>query len=56
MLPTSGIRCYLHIPMLETKKIIEDYIDEVSNSLAFIASESCQALCHESKRKFFRKL
>ena len=28
-----------------TKKIIEDYIDEVSNSLAFIASESCHSLC-----------
>ncbi len=37
-----------------TKKIIEDYIDEVSNSLAFIASESCHSLCLDSKRDFFK--
>ena len=36
-----------------TKKIIEDYIDEVSKSLAFIASESCQLLTLENKIKFF---
>lgn len=36
-----------------TKKLIEDYVDEVSKSLTFIASENCQLLTIENKRKFF---
>lgn len=37
-----------------TKKIIEDYIDEVNKSLAFIASESCQLFTIENKINFFK--
>lgn len=36
-----------------TKKIIEDYIDEVSNSLIYIASSACEDLCCDEKLKFF---
>ena len=36
-----------------TKKIIEDYVEEVSESLAYIASESCSCLCRAEKIEFF---
>lgn len=36
-----------------TKKIIEDYIDEVSDSLLFIASAACSSLSLEEKLNFF---
>ncbi|SPL72155.1 DUF3336 domain-containing protein [Acinetobacter stercoris] len=38
---------------LGTKKLIEDYIEEVSESLAFIASESCENLSLKEKLSFF---
>lgn len=37
-----------------TKKIIEDYIEEVSQSLAFIASDACTLLSLEDKLEFFQ--
>ncbi|RFS32733.1 DUF3336 domain-containing protein [Acinetobacter sp. SWAC5] len=37
-----------------TKKIIEDYIEEVSQGLAFIASESCSCLSNAEKLAFFK--
>lgn len=37
-----------------TKKIIEDYIEEVSNSLAFIASKECHLLSTQEKIEFFK--
>lgn len=37
-----------------TKKIIEDYIEEVSRSLAYIASESCEILLLKDKLNFFQ--
>lgn len=37
-----------------TKTIIEDYIEEVSASLAFIASEACECLSHQEKMDFFK--
>lgn len=36
-----------------TKKIIEDYIEEVSESLAYVASESCASLTFQEKHDFF---
>lgn len=36
-----------------TKKIIEDYIDEVSKALAYIASSSCETLTLKDKLEFF---
>ncbi|TCM67273.1 NTE family protein [Acinetobacter calcoaceticus] len=36
-----------------TKKIIEDYIEEVSQSLAYIASDDCASLSIKEKRQFF---
>ncbi|MGE8542389.1 MAG: DUF3336 domain-containing protein [Acinetobacter sp.] len=36
-----------------TKKIIEDYVSEVSESLAFIASEQCECLTSAEKITFF---
>ena len=36
-----------------TKKIIEDYIEEVSQSLAFIASDACSCLSKAEKLAFF---
>ena len=38
-----------------TKKIIEDYVDEVSKSLAFVASDECQALTKVEKIEFFQQ-
>ena len=38
-----------------TKKIIEDYVDEVSQSLAFIASEECVCLDAAQKIEFFEQ-
>ncbi|WOE42929.1 DUF3336 domain-containing protein [Acinetobacter chinensis] len=38
-----------------TKKIIEDYIDEVSKSLAFVASNECQSLSAQEKLDFFEQ-
>lgn len=38
-----------------TKKIIEDYVDEVSQSLAFIASEKCVCLDAAQKIEFFEQ-
>jgi predicted acylesterase/phospholipase RssA len=38
-----------------TKKIIEDYIEEVSQSLAFIASEECTCLSAKEKISFFEQ-
>ncbi|RKG29051.1 DUF3336 domain-containing protein [Acinetobacter tianfuensis] len=38
-----------------TKKIIEDYIEEVSQSLAFIASEECTCLNAKEKISFFEQ-
>lgn len=37
-----------------TKKIIEDYIEEVSQALAYIASEKCENLSKADKLAFFR--
>ncbi|KAB0653264.1 DUF3336 domain-containing protein [Acinetobacter bohemicus] len=37
-----------------TKKIIEDYVEEVSESLAFIASTACQCLSFSEKIDFFQ--
>ena len=37
-----------------TKKIIEDYVEEVSESLAFIASTACQCLSLSEKIDFFQ--
>lgn len=37
-----------------TKRIIEDYIEEVSQSLAFIASDACTELQHQEKIEFFQ--
>lgn len=37
-----------------TKQIIEDYIEEVSLSLAFIAASQCQTLTVAEKLKFFK--
>ena len=37
-----------------TKKIIEDYVEEVSESLAFIASTACQCLKKKEKIDFFQ--
>ncbi len=39
-----------------TKKIIEDYVDEVSQSLAFIASEECVCLDAAQKIEFLNKV
>lgn len=36
-----------------TKKLIEDYIDEVSKSLIYIASQQCETLDIQEKIKFF---
>ena len=36
-----------------TKKIIEDYIEEVSESLVFIASQKCESLSLKEKLEFF---
>lgn len=36
-----------------TKKIIEDYVEEVSESLAYIASDSCTGLYRAQKIEFF---
>lgn len=38
-----------------TKKIIEDYVSEVSESLAFIASQDCQCLSIAQKIEFFEQ-
>lgn len=38
-----------------TKKIIEDYVEEVSKSLAFIASEECTCLTAQEKICFFEQ-
>ena len=40
--------------LVGTKKIIENYVSEVSNSLAFVASEECQSIPHEEKITFFQ--
>ena len=40
--------------MVGTKQIIEDYVAEVSNSLAFVASDQCQSISHEDKITFFQ--
>lgn len=37
-----------------TKKIIEDYVEEVSESLAFVASAACQCLSLSEKIDFFQ--
>lgn len=37
-----------------TKQIIEDYIEEVSASLAFVAGSQCQTLTHAEKIRFFK--
>ena len=37
-----------------TKRIIEDYIEEVSQSLAYIASEACAGLNRQEKIEFFQ--
>ncbi|OTG66135.1 hypothetical protein B9T25_10015 [Acinetobacter sp. ANC 4470] len=37
-----------------TKKIIEDYVEEVSESLAYIASSACQCLSTSEKIDFFQ--
>ena len=37
-----------------TKKIIEDYIEEVSRGLAFVASTDCQCLDKQQKIEFFQ--
>lgn len=37
-----------------TKTIIEDYIEEMSASLAFIASDACECLSHQEKMDFFK--
>ena len=37
-----------------TKKIIEDYVDEVSQSLAFIASDECTCLSLDEKLEYFQ--
>lgn len=36
-----------------TKKLIEDYVEEVSQSLLYIASEKCESLSTADKIKFF---
>lgn len=36
-----------------TKKVIEDYVEEVSQSLAYIASENCKCLSLKEKIDFF---
>ncbi|AYA04471.1 DUF3336 domain-containing protein [Acinetobacter sp. WCHAc010034] len=38
-----------------TKKIIEDYVAEVSEGLAFIASEQCECLTVQEKIAFFKQ-
>lgn len=38
-----------------TKKIIEDYVEEVSESLAYIASSDCNCLCVAKKIEFFQQ-
>ena len=40
---------------LGTKRIIEDYIDEVSQSLAYIASDLCEGLTRQEKIEFFHQ-
>lgn len=37
-----------------TKQIIEDYIEEVSASLAFVAGSQCQTLTHAEKIRFLK--
>lgn len=37
-----------------TKKLIEDYIEEVSQSLIYIASDECSGLTHQEKFDFFK--
>lgn len=40
--------------LVGTKTIIEDYVEEVSASLAFIASDSCECLAYAEKLDFFK--
>lgn len=40
--------------MVGTKKVIEDYVTEVSNSLAFVASKECQSINMLEKIIFFQ--
>ncbi len=40
--------------MSAPKKIIEDYIEEVSRGLAFVASTDCQCLDKQQKIEFFQ--
>ena len=40
--------------LVGTKQIIEDYVDEVSASLQFVASDACVCLSHAEKVEFFK--
>lgn len=40
--------------LVGTKKIIEDYVDEVSASLHFVASDACECLTYDEKVEFFK--
>ena len=40
--------------MIGTKAIIENYIQEVSSGLSFVASEQCTDIPHEEKIEFFK--
>lgn len=42
------------VTYIGTKKLIEDYIEEMSESLAFIASSECQAFNLKEKIEFFQ--